>query len=59
MPYSSHKNGNKITVTKKTTGEVVGHTTPENYAGYMAALHMHSPENKKKHNFSDLSKYIK
>lgn len=44
MPYSSKKTGNKITVTKKDTGEVVGHTTPENYKGYMAALHMHEPQ---------------
>ena len=42
MPYSSKQEGNKITVYKKSTGEVVGHTTPEKYKGYMAALHIHA-----------------
>lgn len=45
MPYSSKKKDGKITVTKEDTGEVVGHTTPQNYKGYMAALHMHEPKN--------------
>lgn len=45
MPYSSKKTGkNEITVYKKDSGEVVGHTTPEKYNGYMAALHMHEPK---------------
>lgn len=46
MPYSSKKTGkNKITVYKKDSGEVVGHTTPANYNAYMAALHIHSGDN--------------
>lgn len=48
MPYDSKKTGkNQITVTKKDTGEVVGHTTPAKYDAYMAALHIHDkPEHK-------------
>jgi hypothetical protein len=46
MPYSSKKTGkNEITVYKKDSGEVIGHTTPEKYDDYMAALHIHSGDN--------------
>jgi|HubBroStandDraft_3_1064219.scaffolds.fasta_scaffold22887_2 hypothetical protein len=48
MPYSAKKTGkNEITVMKKDSGEVVGHTTPAKYNAYMAALHIHDqPEHK-------------
>lgn len=47
MPYSAKKTGkNEITVYKKDTGETVGHTTPDKYDAYMAALHIHEPEHK-------------
>lgn len=43
MPYSSKKTGkNEVTVYKKDSGKVVGHTTPDKYNAYMAALHIHS-----------------
>lgn len=42
MPYGYRKSGDKITVFKKDTGKVVGHTTPAKLKGYLAALHMHS-----------------
>lgn len=46
MPYSSKKTGkNQVTVYKKDSGEVVGHTTPDKYNAYMAALHIHSGDN--------------
>lgn len=45
MPYESRKTGkNEITVSKK-GGGVVGHTTPEKFNAYMAALHIHSGDN--------------
>ncbi len=46
MPYTSKKTGkDEITVEKKDSGKVVGHTTPEKYNAYMAALHIHSGDN--------------
>ncbi len=44
MPYGYRKSGDKITVFKKDTGKVVGHTTPAKLKGYLAALHMHSKD---------------
>jgi hypothetical protein len=31
-------------VTKKDSGDVVGHTTPGKLGDYLAALHIHAPE---------------
>jgi hypothetical protein len=44
MPYGYRKAGDKITVFKKDTGKVVGHTTPGKLKAYLAALHMHSKD---------------
>lgn len=44
MPYGYRKSGDKITVFKKDTGKVVGHTTPAKLKGYLAALHIHSKD---------------
>lgn len=42
MPYDYKKAGKgHYIVTKKDTGEVVGHTTEQNLKPYLAALHMH------------------
>lgn len=50
MPYSASKRNGKVTVSKKVGGhtKVVGHTTPEKKNAYLAALHIHSKDNKKK-----------
>lgn len=45
MPYGYRKSGDKITVFKKDTGKVVGHTTPGKLKDYLAALHIHANEN--------------
>lgn len=44
MPYGYRKSGDKITVFKKDTGKVVGHTTPGKLKAYLAALHIHSKD---------------
>lgn len=49
MPYSYKKiSPTEITIYKKDTGKVVGHTTPAKKDAYMAALHMHEPKSAKK-----------
>lgn len=50
MPYSASKRDGKVTVSKKVGGhtKVVGHTTPEKKNAYLAALHIHSKDKKKK-----------
>ena len=43
MPYAHKKVGkNDVVVTKKDSGETVGHTTPGKLNSYLAALHIHS-----------------
>ena len=47
MPYTHKKTGkNEVTVYKKDSGEVVGHTTPGKLNDYLAALHMHADDAK-------------
>ena len=48
MTYKYHKQGDKYVVTKKDTGEVVGHTNGNKDAlkKYLAALHFNTNENK-------------
>lgn len=42
MPYTYKKHGEKVTVYKKGTGKVVGHTTTGKLKKYLAALHIHA-----------------
>lgn len=46
MPYEHKKTGkNEVTVSKKDSGKVVGHTSPGKLNDYLAALHIHSGDN--------------
>ena len=46
MPYDVNTSKGKVTVTKKDTGKVVGHTTPAKKNAYLAALHANEPKKK-------------
>lgn len=50
MPYTTKTSDGKVTVSKKVGGhsKVVGHTTPGKKNAYLAALHIHSKDDKAK-----------